>query len=481
MLELGVSKKNKIILSDYDYYRDIANRLMMSNFTGFEVDVLEEILCGSITILISKLANTLEVTQQKLFPVLEKLAGTGLFVQKNESIIIDKDTRKYFDFQFLKFDEEFKPGMSFLQSLLRKVPIHVLPSWYSIPRTSNNIFASIVEKYLLTPYIYERYLLELNFSDPVMNNIMTEVLEAPDFKVTSEDLKKKYQLSDEGFQEYMLHLEFNFVCCLCYKKVGDKWEEVIKPFYEWHQYLRFRRDTVPTSIRGIHNIINVRQEPFSFIIDMTNLLERIVATPIPLLPSASDDDYLFPESLIEEFIDQLPGYSSKEADIIEWQLYFSNVAKKLAVIGLAQRHEEMLCSQRHAPYWLNMEVEDKALYLYRHPDNLVFNTGFSEEIDTEKNVRESEKNLDTAVDKGWVTFDDFFRGVTCAIGDVPPVTLRKTGYTWSYVLPQYSEEGKQFIKDVILKRLFESGMVAIGQFQGTDCFILTPFGKETLF
>ena len=41
--------------------------------------------------------------------------------------------------------------MEFIQLLLRKVPIDILPTWYPIPRTSNSIFDSLIEKYMKTP------------------------------------------------------------------------------------------------------------------------------------------------------------------------------------------------------------------------------------------------------------------------------------------------------------------------------------------
>ena len=75
-------------------------------------------------------------------------------------------------FPFLIF---FQPDMEFLQGLLKKVPIHCLPAWHAVPRTSNNIFESLVEKYLLSPQIFQRYLSELHFSHPVAISLMNDL------------------------------------------------------------------------------------------------------------------------------------------------------------------------------------------------------------------------------------------------------------------------------------------------------------------
>ncbi len=70
------------------------------------------------------------------------------------TLFVDKDVRKYFEAKVEKFDEDFQPNLDFLQSILNKVSIHTLPLWYPIPRSTDNIFASIIETYFSTPKIY---------------------------------------------------------------------------------------------------------------------------------------------------------------------------------------------------------------------------------------------------------------------------------------------------------------------------------------
>ena len=163
-----LKRKHKIVLSDYNYQRDIENRLLMAEMTIFEVNVLREIVDGSLKIPIKQLANHLDVSQKELLPVLEKLSKTKLLEYNHETICVDKEMRKYFESEVLKFDDTFEPDMEFLQGLLSKVPIHVLPSWYLISRSSNHIFKSIIDEYLITPKIYQHYLNDLHFDDPII-------------------------------------------------------------------------------------------------------------------------------------------------------------------------------------------------------------------------------------------------------------------------------------------------------------------------
>ncbi len=243
MADLNSSKKNKISLSDYDYKSDLENRLIMSHFTTSDLLVLEEILYSSLKLSVKKLSKDLEIEEEKLSLILEKFSKIGLLTLRGDEILIDKEMRKYYESQILKFEEGFIPGMEFLQSLLRKVPIQVLPVWYSIPRGSNNIFDSLIEKYLLTPQIFERYVQDNLQGDPTLAHIVQTVYGTPDYKVFGSDLMSLCNLSREKFEEHLLYLEFNFLCCLGYEKIGDEWKEIVTPFHEWREYLRFLRDT----------------------------------------------------------------------------------------------------------------------------------------------------------------------------------------------------------------------------------------------
>src|SRR3990167_5988577 len=284
MLELSPARKNKINLSDYNCGQDIENRMMMSDFSTLDVDILGEILFSPLKISAKKLARNVGCEESALLATLKKLSQSGLLTVQGDNILVDKDKRKYFEFQITRFDPSFKPDMEFLQGILRKVPIHLLPVWYAIPRTSNNIFESIVEKYLLTPQIYQRYLMELNFGDPLMSAIIQDVFAAPDFKISSTDLISKYNLPRAHFEEILLLLEFNFVCCLTYEKADDHWLEFVAPFHEWHEYLRLIKSTetprLPTSLP----ILRRRESDFAFIENAMALLLEIKKKPL-FIPS----------------------------------------------------------------------------------------------------------------------------------------------------------------------------------------------------
>ncbi len=460
MIELTAVKKNKISLADYNYRRDIENRLLMANFSTFEVAVLEEILYSPIKAQIRKMAKNLERAEEELLPILLKFSKTGLLTIEGDSIVVDKEARKYFETEIEKFDTDFTPGMEFLQNLLKKVPIHVLPVWYSIPRTSNNIFDSLVEKYLLTPQVFQRYLMELNFGDPVLSAIAQDVFRSPQLAIPAKELLVKYGLAREQFEEHMLTLELHFVCCLGYQKVDEVWEERVTPFHEWREYLTFLKTSTTPAIADSAKIERLRPHDFSFIEDMTAILQLIKKQPTALHPK---------------------GYAAMAARLQEVPPdanYLDQIVRKLQLLKLAELVDDKLQASEPAAEWLEMRLENRALYLYKHSLNKILSVELPSHLMTEKVLREAEKSVHRVLHTGWVFFEEFNKGTIVPLADHTAATLKKCGKTWKYALPEYTPEERALLHAIVFEWLFEAGITATGIYEGKECFIVTPFGQS---
>jgi hypothetical protein len=362
--------------------------------------------------------------------------------------------------------------------LLRKVPIHVLPLWYAIPKSSNNIFDSLVEKFLLTPQIFQRYLLELNLCDAILDGIIEDVYQAPDYKVYSKDLMEKYNLQREDFEECLLQLEFNFVCCLGYEHQGHSWKEIVTPFREWRDYLLFLKETQPQSIEEEEAIIKKRDKEFSFVEDMSFLLSLAKKSPIDL--SQIRDGIGLPQNeALSMIAEKLGGFSLEPQEKREaFQKYLLRLITKLCLIKLADVVDSKLYALDSANDWLEMRLENRAHHLYRHPLNRLISHEIPLHLWMERNIREIERSIKRVLNSGWVYFDDFLKGVIAAIGETGVISLKKQGKSWKYTLPSYSEEENILIKATILEWLFEVGVVQPGTYKGRDCFKVTAFGQH---
>lgn len=442
MRELRSSSKNKVHLPDYDYKKDIQNRILISQLTNDDIRILEEILHRPSTISVPDLLRDLNMGEDIVQATLKKLEKSNLFRVEKNTIYVNKGMRKYYDQIMIIFDRTaFIPNLDFLQSLLKKVPIHILPVWYHIPRTANNIFDSLVEKYLLTPQIFHRYLKELNLGNQILTSIVEDVFRAPDLKLTAKQIREKYSLSQEEFEEYILHLEFHFVCCVGYEKIGDHWEEFVTPFQEWREYLLFLKSTIPSSIQDTKNIVLFRPGDYPFIEDLSTLL--LTFTEKKTKKSLFSKEYT---NHLIHYLEQL--------DLL-----------KLSKITSDGKD------------WLHLSLEKRALFVYRHPGRAALIKKYSQ-IVSDKHIREVEKSLQRIIDKGWIYFDDFMKGFLVPLSENTRITLKRIGRRWKYTLPEYSTEEKAFVREKILDELYECGLICKGNHKTRECFTLSPLGKS---
>lgn len=233
----ALNRKNKINLPDYPYKKDISNRLFLAERSPYELEVLHELMFQPSKCRIQEVADAIGCDEDELILAVDAFSKVGLTMRQHDMLFIDKELRKYFEVHITKLQNNFEPSFEYIQTLLNKIPISVLPGWYSIPRSSDNIFASIIEKYLETPKIYQNYLAEVTFDEPILHKIVDEVYSSQELCVEAAQIRDRYSLSREKLEEYILLLEFHFVLGAGFKEG----QEVLMPFSEWRDYLLFQK------------------------------------------------------------------------------------------------------------------------------------------------------------------------------------------------------------------------------------------------
>ena len=436
MIEKNVFKKSKINLNDYDVDKDIKNRLLLSTFSYFDKEVLEEILYSPLKIEIINLAFTLDVDISKLIKSLEKISKTDLIKIENETIFVNKKTRSYYEFEIKKFEKDFKPDINFLFGLLKKIPINIIPIWYSLPKTSNDILESLIEKYLKTPQKYLRHIHEIEV-DPIIKNIIEELLDSKDFVLTTSDIKSKYNLTDEEFIKISLFLEFNFISFISYRKVKDDiLEEVLIPLYEWTVFQTFLRETESKKIKNQKSIVREKS------------------------------------NFLKDFSDILKDLKNKQENLKDQN--FNKFIKKAKILKFIDKNLKIT---KDGKDWLKKDLEKKSLSLYHHPENGILDSNLPENILTYTNFKEAAKSLERA-DSNWIFFDDFIKGITISLNSKNSISLEKKGKFYKYSLPVYSQEEKDFVKQTIFLHLYELGFTEKSKKDKKDCFRLTCLGQK---
>lgn len=452
-----IARKNKVNLSDYPYKRDIEKRILVTQLSSFEISILREIIHHSLTISIESLAEALDVDINKLHQALDKLHWTKLFKKDKHHLVVDKERRKYFESQIEKFDEDFEPNMEYLQSLLNKVPIHALPNWYAIPRSSDHIFKSIVEKYLQSPKVYRQYIEELQFDDPIIPKIIKDVYQAPGFKVEATTLIKKYRLSREQFEEYILLLEYHFICCIKYEQIKGQWHEIVTFFHEWYEYMTFEAETHLKPIQNAQNVKYIADsQEFAFICDMEAILKACNQKKLTL--DEAKQVLKRPSAYLDLLFDKI------------FQLEF--LTTKKSVLSLTDA----------SSLWLTKTLPSRSAYLAASAANTLSTISPTQtDLCNIRNIRLIENTLlKKAASQEWFFVEDFLKGFLAPIGEKEPIYLKNKGKKWRYTLPAYSEEEKGFIEAVLKERLFELGIINLGTYRGKPCFCLTSYGRSRL-
>jgi hypothetical protein len=456
-------KKTKVTLSDYNFAEDVKNRLFLKKLDTQAIGVLEEILFSSIQFPIDSLADNLDLEIDDVYTIIESLAPLNLFNFDGRILTVDKDKRKYFETQIARFDSDFKPNLEYFQNLLKSLPIEVLPNWYHVPRTSNHIFQSIIDKHLLTPQTYQRYLTELLSGDDLVAKVGKEIFSEESLTIPAQTIRIKYNLSKEEFEALAIALEFNILGFVSF----SNGIEVLTPFYEWQQYQLFLKESTPASIND--EVVPFRTYEYAFIQDMTTLLT---------LCSTSDlEVFYFREK--EAWQPTSASQTLIEAHIPVGKDYSIKLLGKLLVLGLAVVEETFLKPTKAAKEWIQIPVAQRAHVTFKHPHNFL-STQKSYALATQRVIIDIQKSLACLTSLNWINFKDFMKIAIIPLSEEKQVSLKKTGKTWSYALPVYTPQEEEFIQYIICEWLFESGVTQIGFANGKPMFRLTTLGKTIL-
>lgn len=457
MLELVPAKKYKIQLSDYDFQKDINHRKLLASLSPLEIEILEEILFHPLTIPLRDLSRSLELSLPELEKYLKKLQASSLFSLEEEALHVDKEARKYFEIEIERFAEEFKPDLEFFHSLLKKVPIHSLIHWYSIPKSSDHIFSSLIEKQISSPYLYEKHLLEVSV-DASLKQSIDLLFERPDLCLPIKTLQKTLSLSEEELETLLLNLEFHLIGFSVYRNQGNSYQRYLVPLREWEEYLLQEKKTSRLRVA----IQEFRKSEFAFVKDLKLFLEVILPGFLPWKEKKLST--AFQEKLLYKL--QL---SSNDFSYIEQLL---QVALQLQLLD---SHKESLMISKLGEDWLSQTEEDQAIYLYRHIPHAPHNP-----LSSERNLKAIEKGISHLPMMQWIDLAAFLEKAPICLGEDTKIQLKKWGKHWSFVIPTYTEEEKAWIQSTIMEKLFESGIVSIGFQDAKPFFRITSFGYKFL-
>jgi len=443
--DLQFQKKHKVDLSEYTVDQDLFFRARLAELEPAITKLLIELFYLSSKTTLQKLKNALDLTEIELKYFIDKIAPFQILFCEQDCVLIDKEVKKKIECFLAKFDEDFIPGIEYFQSLLKQVPINILPTWYSLPRSCDSIFLSLKEKIFQTPAQYLRHIKEVETETYPIQPVVQALLESFAEGLTLYDLKRLTGLDGAKLDECILFLEFNFIAVLTYEDKEGRWEAKLSLPHELKNYLKKQSVTPPFTTIAQTSVVPDRGIPLTFAFDLSQVIRFAKLYPLKVL--SNEGSLKFDSKNLEKLEATLPCSTS----------YLENILQRGIELELLKIVDGYVTLHSQAEPWLLYSIEKQALSLYK----VLW-------MQKNQNAKQSEKGLSAIIDKGWVLVDE----VIAYISSGKPVLSRgKEGFTY-----EIQDEVK--LTHEHLSTLFESGLIEWGQLDKSRCLRLTELGKQ---
>lgn len=443
--DIQIQKKNRVDLSEYPFEQDLTHRQLLASLRPVTIKLLIELfyLCSKTTLL--KLKNALDVTENELKEFINEIAPFNILSIEGETVLIDKDVKKKIECFLEKFDEDFSHGIEYFQSLLKQVPINLLPNWYSLPRSCDSIFLSLKEKIFHTPSQYLRHLQNIESDEPSIQIVIQALLSAPNHELKLNQIELISGKSGFELEKLVLFLEFNFAAVMCYVDHLGAWSSVLKLPYELSCYLNQQSVTPPFTPFAQNLVKPDRGIPLTFAYDLSQVLR--LAKIHTLKGHSTADGFVYDSTSILKL----------EQNLACNENYATRLLTKAIELKLLEIDQGFIAPHSQSDQWLLYSLEKQALSLYK-----------AIWIQGSHGIKQIEKGLQTLIQKGWVFAEEVIRYVSYG----KPV-LQRTRDGYSYDLTDQVGMTAEH-----LDLLFESGLIEWGSFESKRCLRLTELGKQ---
>lgn len=452
-----LKKKHQVNIMDYDYLRDVNNRIFLSSLSTFDVFVLDAILYSPLHTSLEALKEYLlnqdkSVNEKQLQATLAKLQKIHLLTITSDNMIqVNKELRKYFEINIQRFEQKDVPGISLVKELFRLLPTHLLMQWYDVSNFSNNIFSSIIERYLSQAHFYMTHLTNVQGDNFLYKKILDIVFSAPDFCVNLSFLQEELGLSEQDLQASLLHLEYNLACVLSYRQSSqNSYIAIVTPFAEWRKYL------FATSCQPMKEL----QEP----------------------PQENSSTYL------KDFSDFVSEASRGQClDKVQQLSHSGDLALLPSHVKVAQRlglikiEENTIQLTRSGALWSEKELAEKQTLLFQHMHFCCLNNSEWHSIYINSTFEITKKVLLTLPASIWFSLSELINSIVPLCKRGSSATLVREHQQWQYTLPNYPESFYKFLTLMIKLHFFHSGMIKTAVMNHQEIFCVTPLGKKILY
>jgi hypothetical protein len=343
----------------------------MFHYSSHEVLILQALLDLSNNISLEDIQAECDLPPQEIINSLEKLSSIGLTARHHNQILVDKQLRKYYETQLLRFSPTLYPTIDLFTHQLKKISIELISLWYSLPKNCSNLLQTLIDKFFKSPQLYQRHLSEIQLEQPNLYRAYDLLINSPGHSLLYHEFMQRLELSQEERETYLLMLEFSGIAFLHFRihPHTTSLTAHVSLLGEWVEYQKIIN---PTS-KEISPQVYLHQDTWWFI----KLMEELAITlrQEGLLPAETEAISLQHARAIEKGIEQ--GLFLKKGSSIYPGLALDN--------------------------WLGESYEGRAWSLYRlstTPFPIPIDSGSLRELATQRNIREIERSLRRFIGQG---------------------------------------------------------------------------------
>ncbi len=443
--DVQFQKKHKVDLSEIPVEQDLFYRARLVELDSQTSTHLLELFYLSSKTTVQKLKNALDLTDDELQNFFEKIASLEILSFDKEAVVIDKDVKKKIECHLEKFSEEFIPGIEYFQTLLRQVPISILPTWYPLPRTCDSIFLSLKERIFQTPSQYLRHLQEVESEEYPVQILVQSLLASPRHSLSLQEVEELSGFKGGELQKFCLFLEFNFIAILTYKSSGEGWSSYLELPAELSAYLKKQSHPLPFTSVIQNTVVPDRGIPLAFAFDLSQVIRFVKMHPVRVTKEGIR--YNFSSPVFSKLVETL---SLSVA-------YLETILSRGIELQLLEIDQGFVTLHPQAEPWLLYSIEKQALTLFK-----------ALWIQKNPNLKQAEKGLASIITNGWVLADEVIKNISYG---KPHLVRGRDGF-------DYEIQDEVRLNYENLETLFESGLIEWGTYEKKRCLQLTDLGKQ---
>lgn len=333
----------------------------------------------------------------------------------------------------------------------------MVPNWFSIHRILTSFQDAIVEKYLETPLLFQRFTQEIAFDDPHAKNLLNLLFKREDFEISIDEIIHQFSATREEIERSILCLEFALVAgWLPATDTLPSRLSLVKEVKDLHYNLK-KRLPQPSQLTPEKISLNLEQR-----------IEHLLGL---LSNQCLDRDALSSKGTIQEWVEIHRSGLSAESLTEDLDL--------LVALGFVKEAPAFVVTKPGFD-WLAKSTAARKMELYLRHRPLYAASHLSDRA-----LKQIERSIFEKQPEVWLDKNELAKSLLWTSGEDGGIHLVTKGRKWHYQLPTHPDETLKLLVQIIdwlceIGYLQESRLTSTVADVASD-LVLIPHESRVLF